>query len=120
MARSARKEIPMHLVGVLELLEAPQMHVLQDSHNGGLPMNGCQCYHVLQDLAGLGDEIRDVQHFERMSRKRRVRVSDRSSGNESTVVTPLFLVQLDLTSWLNSGKIEPQPLCRYCMLPAEG
>lgn len=85
-------------------------------------MNGRLCLYVLQELelAGSGDEIRDVQPLERMSRKRRVRVSDRSSGVASIVVTPWFSVQVDLASWVSSREIEPQPLCRYCMLPAEG
>lgn len=57
---------------MLKLLDVPRSHVLQHTHNVKLPINGPQFLFAVQELTGSGDRMRDVQHVERIPRKRRV------------------------------------------------
>lgn len=56
----------MHAVGMLELLDLSQRRVLQGVYNIALLMSEPQCLRALQELAGMGDGMRNIQRFERM------------------------------------------------------
>lgn len=65
-------KVSMRPVEVLEHLGMPQRHALQDTQNGGLSVNELQGLRVSQELTGVGDEMQNVQYFERVPRERRL------------------------------------------------
>lgn len=98
VARGAKDGISMVPAGVLESVIISRRQVLHDlNKNNGTSMDEAQRVHALKELAGLNDEVHNVQRFEKMSRRQRCkeqtfRICRRSGHVVSSTLTGLVCV----------------------------